>query len=661
MAGRSWARTHWWTGALLALCAGQNGWAQAPAAPAPAPAPTPSPLGCAEPILPPGQEEAVRRLFVPAVLPPGVVPGNIAILGDRIAGTWTWSPGRGAVQSRAYVLTPANAAVDPKALRAGRLVVQLGTPCWAHGAISRPTDKALSSLGIAAAASATCAETADAAAIDAALVRAVQEAEGALRWQCPTVGASAGNPQSSGLSALLRDIDDKSLVGDQDAVQGALTRAEQLAAQADLDLTGRFDLGLALALHGRKAAAEPVLRRAVADWAARLQDPAAVGRAERIQNSERAAAAHVLLGEIDQGRKVLADCWTALPEDPSGTGSCTALALADALVVAGHPRDAEAALDQQLKRVVKPLIPWFSARIGLASRQEDSRSELATVEAAVKTWPDDLSLRDALATACFRAGEHLRAVRELEQIFKKDPNFPGVLGRLSGVINDWGRVDPARPGQTSGWQTLRDEMKARAARDPADTVAQFVYGVSLFYDAQFEPALVQMKLVEPRAPNEGRVFIYQAMAHLWLGHPQEAQKLADKAVQANPRDPDVYYCQSQVLRQHDKAAAAKALERYLVLEMQPGALHFAKKTKRVESELALLRKGEMPPLWDKPGHYDDEDEPDRPGAGLPLAATASSAAGGGRSLNPPLSVWLMVGIAAVVFIGGGTWLTRRKK
>ncbi len=627
--------------------------AKKPTPPVVAPAPRPlapdaaSVLGCALPIVPPGQEAQVVRLFAPPAGLVGVSADAIAIAGGRIAGTWLVARPGAQPERRVYLLSPRAAQADDKALLTKKFRIQLAAPCWGHGPIEAPDEPALRAFALAASATATCAAQPD---LDRALQQAVLAAEDAVALACPATAAQAGD-----VSALLRELDAKGQVGDRDAAQKLLEQIEKIDT-GRLDLTIRFDLGLALALHGRRALALQILLPALTDW--QRQTPPS-DRALAVREAERAAAATVWAETPPRGRQILVDCWSRFPEAPDGSGSCQAMALADALLAANRGDLAAGVLDEQLKRTPRPPAAWFAARIGLASRQDDSRAELTVATAAVQAWPEDLSLRDALATACFRAGEHLRAVRELEGIFKKNPDYQGVLGRLSGVVNDWGRVDPPREGQTSGWQLLRDEMRDRAAKDSGDTVAQFLYGVSLFYDAKFEQALVQMKLVEPRVKNEGRIFIYQAMAQLWLGHPEEAQKLADKAVLANPRDPDVYYCQSQVLRQHDKLAAAAMLQRYLDLEGQPGALHFAKKTKRVESEMALLKKGEMPPLWDKPGHYDDEDEPDRP-AGLPTAATTATSRGNG-SLNPPWQTWLWVGALALLVIGGGTWMTRKQK
>lgn len=607
---------------------------------------------CPNPALPPGQEKAIAAMVQPgpAGQKIGLRAGDVAILRDRIAATWLGSGGEPYV----YVVSLSPA----KGPRAGAMYAQAAFPCWAHGPL--PPELLAQWHGaadLAAAATAACPPAM--AEVDAAFQEAMTAAGDSVRWRCGEDLPAEGRMPVPTLGQRLREVDDRVRAGDRAGAEKLLGQMAATVVPESLDSVALFDYGLALARYGKAKTAAAVLRRALQDWQPAWNlalDPTASQPDPLLfLQAERAAAAHVVLNEPDQGLALLKACWDRFTDRGAGT-SCTALALADVLEQAKRPELAEKWLDEQLLRRSPPAIEWFKARIGLASRRDDARAELKTAEAAAAAYPEVLELQDSLATACFRAGLHLRAVRLLEGVYRKKPNFPGVLGRLSGVVNDWGRVDPKREGQASGWQTLRDEMRDRAAKDPEDTVAQFLYGVSLFYDAKFEDALRQMQKVEPKAPNEGRVFIYQAMAHLWLGHLELAKPLADKAVVANPLDPDVYYCQSQVLRQTDMPGAVRALERYLALETAPGSLHFAKKTKRVEQELALLRQGKMPPLWDKPGHYDDEDEPD-----LPKPATATV---GMHPRGEPIDrtkMWLIIGLGAAIFIGGGTWLTRKKK
>jgi len=595
------------------------------------------PPACAAPVLQAGQEQAVSRMVTPAPAS-GWSAGDTRVLGERIV-----TELRRGETRLVYVLAPRPRDPSPPAtpLRTVHFAISMVLPCL------RPPDAiglgSLGGLDRGAKPSAVCplaAEELDAA--DLALVAAIRAGEAAVRWICP-----ATETPETPLTLGLRQMDEALRLADPAAAQRALDAAMRAQPPETLGIPARVDLGMALLRVGRHTEAAAHLQAALAkDKALPLPEsatnispeaeaglPGDLGVAVRWA---RMAAAKAALGDAPGGRALLEGCWQRL-------GECDATPLAAALELVGPPGAAEALLDAWLARSPRPSPAQFRARIGLASRRNDSRAELATAEAATKAWPADLGLRDALATACFRAGQHERAVRLFESIFRQDPSYLGVLGRLSGVFNDMGRVDDLHYKATpdskapSDWLRLKQEMQARAARDPADHVARFLHAVSLFYEGSFEASLVEMAKVEPYAPREGRVFIYQAMAHLWLGRPQQAEMLLQKALAANPHDPDVYYCQSQVVRRRDPKLAAVALERYIALSAAPGALQFPKKTERVREELALLQQGRLPPDWDRPGHSQGP----VPEASKPKVPWQSLAAG-------------------LAVLGGLTWLVRRR-
>lgn len=570
---------------------------------------------CDQPVLAPGQEARIERLVTPTPLPAGVSPGDTRILADRLVTEWKVD---GVVWR--WVLSPVTPTTPPQALRTARLALQRAFPCPEHGEVPAAGQAPLPTGAQADAGGATP----DGAcpvppqrrkAIDEALLAAVRAGEADLVWTCPQPATD-----DAGIGRALRQMDARLAVADP---QGAARELDALLARLDrsrLPLSAHLDLGLALQRLGRQEAARAELQAAVQ----------AAEKNTDVHVRERLAAAKALLGDALGGVVELERCW----QEVAGEASCQALPLASALERLGKRKEAADLLDRQLQRSDKPRPEWFAARIGLASRMDDAKAEMKTAEAAVRAWPEDLALQDALATACFRSGQHQRAIRVFEGVLKKDPRHPHVLGRLSGVFNDMGRVEDeaAKAGklvQPSEWARLKAELKDRAARDPQDTVAQFLHGVALFYDGRFEDALAQMRRVEPLAPQEGRVYVYQAMAHLWLGRRDEAERVVAKAIAANPMDPDVYYCESQIVRTVDLPRAIRGLERYVALASAPGALQFEHKTHRVEEELALLRKGVLPPLWDRPGHYADHE------AGPP----------------PPRWPWLAPGGAALGLLG----------
>ena len=336
---------------------------------------------------------------------------------------------------------------------------------------------------------------------------------------------------------------------------------------------------------------------------------------------ERVAAALVRRGakataaderaRLDEGEALIRQtCWSRAPAP-----GCEAGAVAEALQRAGERERAAKLLDDELKRHEKPTPALFLQRIGLASRQNDAAAEVATAEAAVKAWPEDTVLKDALATAYFRAERFADSIHLLEEVYRAKPDTKGVLARISGVFNAMAGATNRKDGPHEAFAKLRDEMAARAKKDDNDIVARFLAAVGHYYDGDLEQAITAMGAVAPRAPSEARVYIYMGMAHFWLGREAteagdkaeatrrqaEAERLIDKAREANPYDPDVYYCLSQVHRHTDLDAGIRYLERYLQLSAAPGALQYPKKTRRVGEELEMMRSGTLPPDWDKPG------------------------------------------------------------
>jgi hypothetical protein len=102
--------------------------------------------------------------------------------------------------------------------------------------------------------------------------------------------------------------------------------------------------------------------------------------------------------------------------------------------------------------------------------------------------------------------------------------------------------------------------------------------------------------------------------------------LINEAVRSGPSDPDVFYCRSQIVRKLDLPQAIADLDRYVEMTNRPWALNPAKKDNRVKAELAYMRRGMLPPDWDRPGparvRFDPTNQP-----GTPASAAAQAASG----------------------------------
>lgn len=307
------------------------------------------------------------------------------------------------------------------------------------------------------------------------------------------------------------------------------------------------------------------------------------------------AGALASLGHDGEVTETLAAC-RKLHSQP---GACHFGAVIDWYKAHGAWAQAGRYYDLQLGDGQHATLQEIAERSALAMRMGDSGAELRWAQLARDRFADQPDALELWATACFRASRFEEAVTTYEALYHRDPQRPSVLAHLSGVFNRMHGTHGDAQVQAA-WQRLADKLAQRRA-DKRDVVAQFLYAVKVFYDADFDAAIALFAELQPTLRTEPRVPIYLAMANYWSGRQQEAEKFAAQAVQLGPLDPDVYYVRSKVFQDKDMSAAAKDLRRYIELAEAPGAIAFADKTARVRKELELLEHGERPPDWDRPG------------------------------------------------------------
>ena len=373
---------------------------------------------------------------------------------------------------------------------------------------------------------------------------------------------------------------------------------EQLRRQTDAVLaqiprdTAPVDIAWAMARllwqQGRREIAKTWLQRVIA--ATDGLDP----------NQAATAALGARLGALDlAGRAAQAD--QVLTQCLAAGRPAVACGVRDRSEAAGMQGDWLAAArwyDQALGDGSSAALPELAQRAAVAMRAGDGKGELQWAKRAIDRFANDPEALDLWATANFRAGQFELAVQTYETLFHRDPARPSVLAHLSGAFNRM-HGEVASADQRAAFERLRVQFAERA-RDPRDVVARFLGAVAVFYDADFDAAIDQMRALEPLLPAEPRISIYLAMAHYWQGDVPAAQRYAQDALRKGPHDPDVYYCLSKVIQDQDPKAAIGHLQHYVALAEAPGAIHFADKTARIREEIKYLQRGERPPDWDRP-------------------------------------------------------------
>ncbi len=552
-----------------------------------------SATSCEEQVLEPGQEAQIETLLA---LPGGVdatglESGDIRVEAASLTAHW-----RGELGDTPTTWTWRIAARRPAAPQNGLAATRLA-PC-AVGSSKSPDDvpKVL------------CESAAGQRAVIAADKRIndrLAQAGHTLRWRCATTDATDGWLD---LGAAMREIDRLLSVANKTAAQRSMDSLLRALEGRKLGVHEAIDLAASLQRLGRDKEAAERQQAAVSAW--RAQTEAGDSQAAGAVVMERVAAAQVALGQVDEGLRLLEAC-----PDQAHVPACNPLPVADALERTGRTDEAAELLDNALADAQNATPALHLARIGLASRMEAGEQELAAAEAAVKRHADNPELLNALACAHFRAGQFGSSIAVFEKVYRAAPAFRGTLARLSGAFNQMAGRAGSQGQPTDQWQTLRKRMEQRAESNPNDVVALFMRGVAQYYDGELEAAIASMKQVEPKVPNEARVYIYQGMAHHWLGRAADAERMILRAREANPHDSDVYYCYSQVFHQKDRDGAIKSLKQYIAMSAAPGALQFTKKTDRVRQELALLEKGENLPDWDRPARTPVNSVPGEQGGG----------------------------------------------
>jgi len=503
-----------------------------------------------------------------------------------------------AIQSRAIALSVActgqrfelrlplreSAAIDPRAISTAHFTVP---PPKVAGGDCDPTCQTLRGQLLAA------------------LIERVRAGEGAITWQQVRRQGGGGD----GWMGALASAHEALATGNRRQARTALQRAVHAQPVKRLSAAQALDLAL---LAGE--ARDDVLRERALG---RLEAALSVDTNTTAGRAGQAIALQILRSAGKRGRVEGLACAI----DPS---RCDALPAVRALAAVGRYRDAAAILDRGPLAAERnrPPMEMLKLRFGLASAARDADGELAVARRVMTAWPDSPVGADLLSSGMLRAGRYRQAIETLHELSRKHPERDIVLGRIAGMVAFLRNAASADAALNADVQAIEARMKA-AAREPTDVVARFLEATRKYYSGDFEASLPELKALYETDNRDPRIPLYLAMAHFWLGHQQRAEKLIDEAVHSGPSDPDVFYCRSQIVRKLDLPQAIADLERYVEMTNRPWALNPAKKDDRVKAELDYMRRGVLPPDWDRPGpgrvRFDPANQP-----GTPASAAARS-------------------------------------
>ncbi len=427
-------------------------------------------------------------------------------------------------------------------------------------------------------------------AAQADLLQRVLAKEGLLTWQ--RVRPAPGSPGDGWMTALLA-AQVSLATGELPGGRRSLAQAKAARPWAELRPGELFDFAvLAYGLGDSEAvrAAVASLEKAVAAQSAPSQGSSASDAAEL---RALAAAVPALAGDPTATVVKAGACLSA--------PGCDLLPAVRALAATRAFAQAAAVLDGgPLAGQAKVHFDLLKLRFGMASALNDFAAELAVAERMTQENPDLPQALDLRAAGFGRAGRYRESIEIMHDLSRRYPDRDIVLGRIAGLLAFLTAESNENPAKKADLEAVEQRMR-QAAADPKDVVARFIVATRGYYAGHFAQALPELQALAKTSNRDPRIPLYLAMTHFWTGQQAEAERWIDRAVAIGPSDPDVFYCRSQIVRRVDLPLAIKDLERYEAMTKQPWSVGPRSKSERVEAELALMRKGRIPPDWDKPG------------------------------------------------------------
>lgn len=195
----------------------------------------------------------------------------------------------------------------------------------------------------------------------------------------------------------------------------------------------------------------------------------------------------------------------------------------------------------------------WDAEFNETIRRGQREKGLETAKAAYDMAPKDRMARLRYGGALQRLERFPEAVEIFEAIARDFPGEKGILRLTLGVMLR----------DVEGRRRHEERLGARLAKDPSDTVSQFLRGVLHHYENEFEASNRLLGPLETKLAYEQRIDIYRAMNDFNLGLKKEALARLNAAAEVPIPDPDIFYCRAEILRDEKREQAIADLERYL--------------------------------------------------------------------------------------------------
>lgn len=414
-------------------------------------------------------------------------------------------------------------------------------------------------------------------ALTALLVR-VRAVEKRIPWQRAAPAQGAAN----GPDAALDRAQSRLAAGEKLLAGVDLQAALQAQPVAQWPVASAFRLALLATAIGDSKATQQALA-SIQRWIA--QHP--LGAQAQPQDAKYAVALGLAARALARDAEAVTDGVNCL----KSAEPCDILPLVCALTALAEVKQAGSLLDAgPLAAADSPRSELLQLRYGLAMLAGDSAAELLLAKKMLALQPNSPIGLEVLASGQERAGDLLAATMTWLQLSQVAPTRAATV-RLALAI------EALADSQPTGMAILKKMLTP--SQGPA---AQLAMSIVLYRQGQLsQSAQILAALKENGAVSDA----YRALNAHWLGDATLAREQIDNALTRDPDEPLLYLVRAQIARSLSLPRALQDLERFNTLTTRPRHPALQHQADRANAVLGYLKRGELPPDWEKPG----EDRP----------------------------------------------------